>query len=797
MKRGALALMIALAALAAGCSLHPDYNGTTFACEADQTCPAGYACVADRCLPDAPPPATCAAAISAGVNYACAVRDDGTAWCWGQNTSGQLGDNTTEDRVTPVAVVATGLPKLAAVSTGFAHTCALGVDHSVWCWGANGDGQLGNGTTSDNHAPVKVTAITNASAVVAAGRHTCALEAGAVKCWGNNFFGQLGNGSTGASSVPVAVQLAGGATALGLAAANSETCVVDSGHAVQCWGANDAGQLGNATTAPSDQSSDPATKLPVKMQLPADRAVQVAVGADFACALLDDGTVFCTGHNNANQVGPHTPGVDNNDDFVLVPRQVPLNVTAKALVVGDRFSCITDDAAKLWCWGADDNFEIADGGGPHDRAFPVQVDYPDAKLASAGAGFLCVQSSDGLRCGGYDGFGQLGDGHRTTSSVPLAVDGLTGLTAVTAGASFSCAVRGDQSVACWGENDSGQLGDGTLTPRARPVPVVGLHGVVKLVSAHRHSCALLGDATVACWGGNSDGQLGDGSFVDRPLARPVLATDKPATPLANVIDIAVGAYHSCAVLQGGAVKCWGNNFQGQLGSGTPGSNDQALPTDLAAPGAPAGVTKIAAGVEHTCVIADAGKIWCWGANQLGQLGIDRPNDAQMIPRQTVTPQKSLLPAGLAFDQVSAFTDFTCAHATSNDVWCWGYNNDGELGLDGTSFFEAVPKQSSGLVASQVTAGEIHGCAITAERAAVCWGGDYLGQVGQDNYDAYPTRQMVAGLTGVQAIAAGANHSCAIVAGGGAACWGDGRDGELGNGIRLSDHPVAPALACPQ
>jgi alpha-tubulin suppressor-like RCC1 family protein len=531
------------------------------------------------------------------------------------------------------------------------------------------------------------------------------------------------------------------------------------------------------------------------MQLPVDHATLVAVGTDFACALLDDGTVYCTGHNNHDQLGPHTPGVDPNNDFVTAPRQVPLNVTAKAIVAGDALACAIDDHAALWCWGNDDNFEISDGGDQHDRAFPVEVNYPDAKLASAGSGFLCVQSSDGLRCGGFDGFGQLGDGHRSTSSVPLAVDGVKGSTAVAAGASFTCAVRADQSVACWGENDVGQLGDGTFAGRTRPVPVIGLHNVVKLVSGHRHSCALLADQSVACWGGNDDGQLGDGTFVARGVARPVLTNDSPATPLAGAIDLAVGDSHSCAVLKTGAVQCWGNNFEGQLGSGAPGSDDRPLATDLAMV-PPAGVTKIAAGGAHTCVIAD-GKLWCWGANELGQLGIDKPNDSQGIPRQTIAARLVLLPAGLTFDQVSAFTDFTCAHATSNDVWCWGYNNDGELGRDNFSFFEAVPLQIAGLAAGQIAAGEGHGCAVTLDGAAVCWGADYLGEVGQDNYDAYPTRQMVAGLTGLTAIAAGQNHTCAIDGGGDLLCWGDGRDGELGNGVRLSDAPVAPQLVCPQ
>ncbi|HEX4419207.1 MAG TPA: hypothetical protein VH165_14950, partial [Kofleriaceae bacterium] len=133
MRYGLLCALLALGA----CSLSADYHGTTYACQDNGVCPGGYTCVDQRCLPDGPTPATCATAVATGDNHACAIRSDGTAWCWGRNSHGELGDGSTTDRVSPVEVTAMSLPKLTAISGGGEHTCAIGADHSVWCWGRN------------------------------------------------------------------------------------------------------------------------------------------------------------------------------------------------------------------------------------------------------------------------------------------------------------------------------------------------------------------------------------------------------------------------------------------------------------------------------------------------------------------------------------------------------------------------------------------------------------------------------------------------------------------------------------
>jgi alpha-tubulin suppressor-like RCC1 family protein len=222
-------------------------------------------------------------------------------------------------------------------------------------------------------------------------------------------------------------------------------------------------------------------------------------------------------------------------------------------------------------------------------------------------------SGDGVKCWGYNAFGQLGDGTTVVRNTPTDVVGLTsGATAIAAGENHTCARVSVGGVKCWGANWSGQLGDGTIAVRNTPTDVVGLtSGVTAIAASGAHSCALVAGGGVKCWGGNGYGQLGDATTDDRSTPVDVVGL------ASGVTAIAAGERHTCTLGSGGGVKCWGYNGFGQLGDGT--WDDRSMPADVV--GLMSGATAITAGGAHTCALVGSGRPKCWGQDRYGQLGV--------------------------------------------------------------------------------------------------------------------------------------------------------------------------------
>ena len=236
--------------------------------------------------------------ISCGAYSTCALLKDGTARCWGSNSSGQLGYHAPLTHW-PTPLDVSGLKHAIAISVGGRHACALLNDGRVLCWGANPYGQLGNGTTTNSPVPVAVAGLKGVLAISAGASHTCAaLRTGAVRCWGQNSYGQLGNGTTTNSPVPIAVTGLTGAVAVSVSAGEVHTCAVLSTSTVRCWGANNHGQLGSGIKITG-------SKVPVSVAF-LGGTHRVTAGSVHSCALLNDGTGRCWGWNVEGQLGNGT-----------------------------------------------------------------------------------------------------------------------------------------------------------------------------------------------------------------------------------------------------------------------------------------------------------------------------------------------------------------------------------------------------------------------------------------------------------------------------------------------------------
>ena len=352
---------------------------------------------------------------------------------------------------------------------------------------------------------------------------------------------------------------------------------------------------------------------------------------------------------------------------------------------------------------------------------------------------------------------------------------LVGVESIASGAKHTCALMTDGSVKCWGLNDSGQLGNGTTENSAVPVDVAGLgDSVSKIAMGHHHGCAIMETSgALKCWGFNDYGQLGFGDIGDR-------STPVDVTGLASgVISAAAGENHTCAVLTGGAVKCWGLNLDGQLGLGhndhryTPGSVD--LSTDSA--------ESVSAGQNHTCVKIVGGGIRCWGNNSHGQLGDGTTVNSNVPVAVEIDASEDPL---LGIETVACGGWHTCALTDTGGVKCWGYGHWGQLGIDiSPDDYRLYPVDVTGLSSGMnaVSCRNHHSCAIVEASGAVkCWGYNGLGQLGDGTPNNRTEPVSVDGLTTAAVISLGKYHTCAALGSGQAACWGqNGEDGRLGNG----------------
>lgn len=397
---------------------------------------------------------------------------------------------------------------------------------------------------------------------------------------------------------------------------------------------------------------------------------------------------------------------------------------------------------------------------------------------TGGIGPLAGSGTDGAADGlGSDG-GSIGSGASDALAAEVPVfsatcpAGKSCLTArkLAAGDQYTCAVLMDGAVTCWGSNIFGQLGIGATTAAVyKPVKVGGVSGAVDIAAGRSHTCAVVSGGAVLCWGRGEAGQLGDGKGTSSLV--PVRVTG-----LMGAVRVDVGIEHGCALLADGTVRCWG--------SGHRGPEDGAPDTALSQVPELVDAVSLEVGANFSCVQRRDKSMWCWGQNSHGVLGAATPLSAA-VP---VRVHGYYLATG-----ISVGFDSAC-YWSGKVAMCWGSNSWGELGHDDPSN-EQVAQVSALFDVAAVSMGVSHGCALTEAGQVRCWGANSNGGLGYDNLKTlYLPAPPVPGLSDVTQVVAGGGHSCALKRDGQVYCWGSNGSGQLGNGAIIGTSRPSAVLS---
>lgn len=771
--------------------------------------------------------------ISAGPAHTCAITFDGSLYCWGSGNTGELGIGsapTTETQPREVTIEANGLEynKALQVEVGTSHSCSLFDDLQLYCWGYNNYGQLGiNSLTQQTRPQVVSLPLEQRATDVSLGNgHTCAIVLnGSVYCWGYNAYGQLGDNTTTNSPIPILTHLPQGRTAIAISLGNDHSCAILDNNSVYCWGYNGNKQLGS--------SMNPSRSLiPLFAELPTGSSVvELSMGTSFSCAVLANGSAYCWGYNNYNQVEGQTNS--NLPNTVLIPVHVELESIYRivSLSIGSEHACAVLENGEITCWGRTSNnqdIELNKGSNPNElryviseqnakRLHPIGWGILDYSISNLPNGFTFESSYLEIRpnatlTGTFDwSVSSLAGNHQgTTVYQGINIDRKQGakpawtnsisyvdsnselpMETVDTNYRHSCGIQQGGELFCWGLNDQGQLGDGTTTRRLRPTAVryEGATPLVNQVSTGYHNTCIVTDANrVMCWGDGTYGQNGIGSYstdgteFDQKRPKEVLLSWD-----VNATMVSTGRDFACALIDDGAIRCWGKNNYGQLGIGSTSPSYSGLPQTVQLP-----VGRFALSIdaveEHACAVLDDGSMYCWGNHKYGNMGTGQLLTSTNSYISTPIPVE--LPPGKRVSLMAVGNEHSCALMTDDSLWCWGRNYYGEIGNGNiatqNSEMELLPVEVDVQYYSPIvalSAGYRSTCSLHDDGMLNCWGWNNEGQVGDglSNDQSTPTTIQLEGSTEATWISSGYQSTCATGSDGSAQCWGNNDYGRLGDG----------------
>jgi alpha-tubulin suppressor-like RCC1 family protein len=744
--------------------------------------------------------------ISVGSNFACALSSAGAAYCWGNNSSGQLGNGTITSSNVPVLV--SGGLVFTQIDTGSTFACALTSAGAAYCWGNDGQDQLGNTTLLTNsNVPAAVTGGLAFTQISTGTSFVCGLTTAVPPvpyCWGKDNAGQIGNVSAAnPQASPLAVTTAGTPlagvtlTQINAALSGSTACALSSAGAAYCWGLGASGQLGNGSTTAAQTTAVAVTATGV---LSGVTLTQISGGQDQTCALGSTGVAYCWGGNGSGDLGI------NSTTQSLVPVAVTTSgvLSGKYLTQismgGNFISCALDSFGAAYCWGLNTLGQL---GNPDTAAnttgyFPVPVAVVPSQATTIAAGYKhsCVIFYGSAYCWGDNTTGELGNNSTVGSTSPAtvaagAIPAGSVLVQVTIGNGFSCALAATGSAYCWGQGTSGQLGNGASVESNVPVLVSGGLTFTGISAGGASACGVTSAGAVYCWGLGTSGQLGNN--LGTTSSSPVAVTTSGVLSGLTLTQVSVGGSAACALATTGAAFCWGLGTSGQLGNGGTATSNQPVTVSAGAGLGAVTYSEITVGGAFACAVSDPGAEYCWGDDTYGELG---NNTTTVTPQSTpVAVYTAGVLSGATVTQITAGYDHACALSGAGAAYCWGLGTSGQLGNHATAT-SSVPVAVytagalSGRTVTQVSAGQYHTCALDNLNTGSCWGLNSSGQDGRADTGSNFNAPVSIQPSGPDLVTAGYTHSCTIRSGK-AYCWGANTYGQLGNNSTVSSTVPVP------
>ena len=817
-------------------------------------------------------------AIAEGAYHSLALCSDGTLVAWGANSFGQLGNGNQTDIAVPVAVNQTGVlsgKTVVAISAGMQHSLALCSDGTVAAWGRNTEGELGNNSTTLSSVPVLVDTSgvlfgKTVSSIVAGGGHNLALcSDGTLVAWGNNGDGEIGNHSTSQCNVPVLVDVSSangsalfGKTVVALAAGDDHSVALCSDGTVTAWGFNTYGALGNN----SSTSSSVPVAVSMNGVLAGKSVTAAAGGVDHVVALCSDGTLAAWGYNNAGQLGNNST-TDSHVPVLVYANGVLNGKTVTGVAAGLYHSLALCSDGTLAAWGYDGNGELGNQS-TTTRTIPVLVSTAglaanerfisiasnnsgESNLAvvaspAAAAAHLVVQQPLGaaLPSGSSTVSFGLGGTSQTCLIQNTGASNLTGISVSITGTN-----SGDFSVSSPPPTSLAPGASALFTVAFAPSGSGTRSSTLQIASSdpdnNPFSISLSGStgtALAASYTTGSEVPLAASAFTatGKTVSFTLNYAPTPGTVLTVVNNNGLGfingkfsnlaqgqlvplsyngaTYNFVANYYGGTgndlvlqwaynrLAAWGSNSNGQLGNGNTTNSSVLVPVNASGVLAGKTILTIAEGGNHSLALCSDGTLAAWGSNSNGQLGNNSTTDSS-VP---VTVNQSGVLAGKTVVAVAAGALHSLALCSDGTLAAWGYNTDGELGNNSTADSHVpVAVNMTGLLygktVTSIVSGGGHNLVLCSDGTLAAWGYNWSGQLGNNSSTTGPTTVPVAvdvsaadgsALAGktVVALAAGDDHSLVLCADGTLATWGQNPVGELGINSTLNTRvPAAVSM----